>query len=43
MKSFWDYIKWFVGKVWLYVTIPFLTFWSRKYLIRSVSHQYSVW
>lgn len=36
MKNFWSYIKWFVGKVWAYVTIPFLTFLSRKYLIRSV-------
>lgn len=36
MKSLWSYIKWFVGKVWAYITIPFLTFLSRKYLIRSV-------
>ena len=40
MKVFWSYIKWFVGKVWAYVTIPFLTFWSRKYLIRSVVYIY---
>lgn len=35
MKEFFCYIYWLFCKVWGAITIPFLTFWNRRYLIRT--------
>lgn len=35
MKSFFSYIGWLISKIWGAIIIPFLTFWNKRYLIRS--------
>lgn len=35
MKNLISYICWLLSKVWGSISIPFLTFWNRRYLIRS--------